>query len=297
MRFGTMIEGSTFTEITEHVAEARRCGFTSAWLTDGVGFEPLTALALVGREVSDIELGTAVVRTYPRHPMALAQHALTANAMIGGRLALGIGPSHPRHIEGQWGLSYDRVLRHVREYLSVLVPLVTDGTVDFSGEVYSARATLQIDAGRPLPVLLGALGEHMLELAGACAEGTVTFMTGPQTLRSFTCPTLRAAAERAGRPTPRVVALLPIVVTSDIEGTRARLSAGLERMTTLPSYAAALAREGGVPLVAGSEDQVTEELERLAAAGVTDFVATRVARRGSDDEARTRSLLASLARS
>ena len=295
MRIGTLIEGSTIEEITDHVSNARLAGRTSAWLTDGVGFEPLTILALVARVVPDIELGTAVVRTYPRHPMALAQHALTANAAMGHRLVLGIGPSHPQHIEGQWGLSYDRVIRHVREFLSVLMPLVTEGSVDFSGEVYSAHGSLQIDDGRPCRVLIGALGERMLELAGTRANGTVTFMTGPKTLQTFTCPTLRAAAEGADRPKPRVVSMLPIVVTDDVESARTRLTTGLERMAAAPAYAAAIAREGGLPLVAGNEEQVTEALEALVVAGVTDFVPTRVARRGSEDEARTAALLRSLA--
>jgi F420-dependent oxidoreductase-like protein len=295
MRFGRLIEGTTVDDITSFVSAARDSGYTSAWLTDGLGFEPLTVLAMVGREVPDIELGTAVVRTFPKHPMALAQQALTASAATGRRLVLGIGPSHRRAMEEQWGISYDRVIHHVREYLSVLKPLVEEGSVDYSGDVYSARASFHIDDGLPCPVLLGALGARMLDLAGRMADGTVTFMTGPRTLRSFTCPALHTAAARAGRPVPRVVALLPIVVTDDVGGTRARLADALGAMARVPSYAAAVEREGGLPLVAGTEEEVADELVALADAGVTDFVPTRLARRGSDDEARTQALVASLA--
>jgi alkanesulfonate monooxygenase SsuD/methylene tetrahydromethanopterin reductase-like flavin-dependent oxidoreductase (luciferase family) len=187
------------------------------------------------------------------------------------------------------------VIHHVREYLSVLKPLVEEGSVDYSGDVYSARASFHIDDGLPCPVLLGALGARMLDLAGRMADGTVTFMTGPRTLRSFTCPALHTAAARAGRPVPRVVALLPIVVTDDVGGTRARLADALGAMARVPSYAAAVEREGGLPLVAGTEEEVADELVALADAGVTDFVPTRLARRGSDDEARTQALVASLA--
>jgi F420-dependent oxidoreductase-like protein len=296
MRVGAMIEGSTIEEITAFVAEARRRGRDSVWLTDGVGFEPLTVLAIVGRAVPDVELGTAVVRTFPRHPMALAQQALTVNAAVGGRLVLGIGPSHRGPVEEQWGLSYDRVIRHVREYLSVLRPLVNDGSVSFSGELLAAHGTLHVEAGQRIPVLLGALGEQMLRLAGASADGTVTTMTGPSTLRSFTCPVLRGSAERAGRPPPRVVAMLPVVVTDDPDAARARVASGLERMAAAPSYARAIEQEGGFPVVAGAEDHVRQELASLAAAGVTDLVPTRAARRGSDDEARTGALLDGIAR-
>ncbi|HEY7107221.1 MAG TPA: TIGR03564 family F420-dependent LLM class oxidoreductase [Acidimicrobiia bacterium] len=296
MRVGLMIEGSTIDEVTEFVADARRRGFGSVWLTDGIGFEPLTVLGIVGRAVPDVELGTAVVRTSPRHPMALAQQALTVNAAVGGRLVLGVGPSHRQPVEEQWGLSYDRVVRNVREYLSILVPLVAQGSVDYEGDVYTAHGAFHIDAGRGLPVLLGALGEQMLRVAGARADGTVTTMTGPATLRSFTCPLLRAAADRAGRPAPRVVAMLPVVVTDDVDAARARVAAGLERMAAAPSYARAIRQEGGFPVVAGSADQVRDELASLAAAGVTDLVATRAARPGSDDDRRTASLLDAVAR-
>ena len=226
--------------------------------------------------------------------MVLAQQAMTVNAAISRRLILGIGPSHRISMEQTWGLSYDRSFAHTRDYLSILGPLLRDGSVDYQGDLLRAQGQLYIDDGRPCPVLVGALGEQMLRLAGARAEGTVTFMTGPKTLRSFTCPTINGAAEKAGRPAPRIVAMLPIVVTDDVVTAEARLSAGLARMTSLPSYAAAIQREGGLPLVAGTEDHVRETLDQLAAAGVTDVVATRVAKRGSDDEARTKALLAAL---
>ncbi len=295
MRIGGLIGGATVEEIIASVQGFADDGFTSAWLTDAYGFDPLTIFAIAGRDVPDIELGTAVVRTHPRHPMELAQQALTVNAAIGGRLALGIGPSHKPSIERQWGLSFDRPIRHVREYLSILLPLVRDGTVAFHGQTLSADATLFIDDGRPCQVLLGALGPKMVHLAGSLADGTVTFMTGPDALTQYLCPALIAAAADAGRPAPRVVAMLPVCVTDDVDEAHARVERGLSAMAGLPSYAAAVARSGGLPLVAGSEDRVRDTLARLQSAGVTDLVATRVARRDSDDAHRTRALLRDVA--
>src|SRR5580704_12427151 len=123
MRIGTLVRGMTIDEIIKNVEGDREAGYASAWLTDGSGMEPLTTLAVVGRVVPGIELGTAVVRTLPRHPMVLAQQALTVSALTQGRLALGIGPSHQPAIEAGWGLSFDRPIAHMRDYLSVLVPL------------------------------------------------------------------------------------------------------------------------------------------------------------------------------
>jgi F420-dependent oxidoreductase-like protein len=277
----------TIDEIIDHVAAAHAAGYRSMWLTDGVGMEPLTTLAVVGRAVPDIELGTAVVRTLPRHPMMLAQHALTVNALIGGRLILGIGPSHRPAMESSWGLSFERPVATMRDYLSVLTPVIDHASVAYDGEIFAAHGQFHVSGGSPCPVLVGALGPQMLRLAGRLADGTVTFMTGPRTLVEFTCPTIRAAADRAGRPRPRVVSVVAICVTDDPGAARVRAEEVAGRMAELPSYAAMLRREGGPAVIAGPEDQVRETLADLEAAGVTDLVPTQVARRGSDDNLRT----------
>ena len=294
MRYGAMISGSTVGEVTAHVAALADDGYSSAWLTDAFGFEPLTILALVGQSVPVIELGTAGVRTHPRHPVQLAQQALTVNEAIGGRLSLGVGPSHRSSIEGPFGLSYDRPLRHVREFLEVLVPLVRHGSVSHHGEVYDAEATLFIDAGRPCQVLVGALGPHMLGLAGALADGTITYLVGPRTLSELTAPTLTAAAAEVGNGPPRIVAMLSVCVTDEPDRVGEQMLERLGPMASLPAYAAALEREGGAPIVVGSEEAVVEQLAMLEDAGVTDLVAIRAARRGSGDDQRTEALLRSL---
>jgi len=284
----------TIDEIVDNVTAARDAGFRSLWLTDGVGMEPLTTLAAVGRAVSDIELGTAVVRTLPRHPMMLAQQALTVNALIGGRLALGIGPSHRAAIEDRWGLSFDRPVASMRDYLSVLMPLIDQGAVAYDGEIFSGHGEFQVSGSRPCPVLVGALGPQMLRLAGRLADGTVTFMTGPRTLAEFTCPTIHEAADRAGRPRPRVVSVVALCVTDDPAAARVRAADVAGRMAELPSYAAMIQREGGPAIIAGPEDQVRETLAALEEAGVTDLVPTQVARRGSDDNFRTAAFVTAL---
>ncbi len=287
MRIGALVRGMTIDEIVDNVNRSRLAGYDSVWLTDGSGMEPLTTLAAVGRVVPDIELGTAVVRTPPRHPMALAQQALTVNALIRGRLALGVGLSHQAAIEQGWGLSLARPIVHMRDYLSILVPLVASGAVAYDGDLHSAHGELFVTDGAPCPVLVGALGAQMLGLAGRLADGTVTFMTGPRTLTGFTCPTIFEAAERAGRPRPRVVAMVAVCVTDDVAGARRRAEQVFGGMSSLPSYAAMLEREGGPALVAGTEAEVEERLVSLEAAGVSDLVPIRVARRESDDAART----------
>jgi 5,10-methylenetetrahydromethanopterin reductase len=283
--------------IDDHIAAAARAhdeGFGSFWLPQIFGYDALTVLAMVGREVPGIELGTAVVPTFPRHPSMLAAQATTTNEAADGRLLLGIGLSHQMVVELMWGMSFAKPVRHMREYLDILLPLVHDGAVDSEGEVLTGRVGLTMRARRPFPVLLAALGPKMLELAGGTADGTITWMTGPDTLASHIVPSITAAAEAAGRDAPRVVGALPVLVTDDEGAGRTLAGKAFAVYDTLPSYKAMLDREGagGPADVAhvGDEATVGEQLDGLAATGITDFVAVEYSS-DPDDAARTRALL------
>ena len=299
MRIG-IFGGDTANGPIDAIVDAARAaaddGFASFWLPQIFGMDALTALAVVGREVPGIELGTAVVPTYPRHPAMLAAQALTTQAIIGGRLALGIGLSHQVVIESMFGLSFDKPARHMREYLEILVPLVHSGSVSFAGETLTGHVGLDVKGATPFPILVAALGTKMLELAGTVADGTVTWMTGPATIESHIVPTITVAAERAGRPAPRVGVGLPVCVTDDEAAARERAASLFEIYGTLPSYRAMLDREGAggpsdVALV-GDEAAVSAEIERLGAIGATDLVANVFGSSGERD--RTRALLRSL---
>lgn len=298
MRIG--IFGGEPAGIDEAIAGAKAAadqGFNGYWVSQIFGFDNLTVLAIVGREVPGIELGTGVVPTYPRHPMMLAQQALTVQAATGGRLALGIGLSHQIVIENMFGLSFDKPLRHMREYLSILVPLIQTGSVSFAGETLSTSATINVPGSSPCPVLVAALGPKMLELAGTVADGTVTWMTGANTLGSYTVPTITKAAAAAGRPSPRIGAAMPVCVTSDVDATRTRAARVYQMYGVLPSYRAMLDREGAAGpedlAIIGDEAAVRSEITRLEDAGVTDFVAAEFGS-GDAEQQRTRELLRSL---
>src|SRR6266571_9208074 len=140
MRHGLMIDVSKPIDgVVEQVSKMAEQGVATAWCSQIFGYDALTLLAVVGREVPGIELGTAVIPTYPRHPMVLAAQALTTQAISGGRLTLGIGLSHQLVIEGMFGHSFEKPIRHMREYLSVLLPLIHEGTVSFRGKTVGAN--------------------------------------------------------------------------------------------------------------------------------------------------------------
>ena len=278
MGLGLFLEApNSIDDLVERVRKAEAAGFASAWMAQIFSLDALTALAVAGREVPRIELGTAVVPTYPRHPMALAGQALTTQAASGGRLTLGIGLSHQVVIEGMFGYSFDKPARHMREYLEVLLPLLRGEAAAFEGATLKGNGALDVDAPKPVPVLLAALAPRMLELAGSRADGTATWMVGPRTLDDHIVPSITKAADGAGKPAPRVVAALPVCVTSDPDAARQRAAKTFEVYGFLPSYRAMLDREGAQGpadvAIVGDESAVVKEIDAMTEAGASDFVA------------------------
>jgi F420-dependent oxidoreductase-like protein len=295
--FGGASGDGTVAEVVADAARAEADGFDSYWMPQIFTHDALTTLAVVGYSVPRIELGTSVTPTYPRHPMMLAQQALTVQSAIGGRLALGIGLSHQVVVENMWGMSFDKPVRHMREYLSVMMPLLEGQPVHFAGEDYKVAGAVAVKGGSRPSVVVAALGEQMLNVTAALADGTLTWCTGPQTLASHTIPTINAAADAAGREAPRVIAALPVCVTEDIAAAHERASQVFAIYGQLPSYRAMLDKEGAAGAadiaIVGSEAEVADRIQALAGIGVTDFAAVEFP--GNPDEAaRTRAVLTSL---
>jgi F420-dependent oxidoreductase-like protein len=283
MRIGVVsaVPGDAKAGLDELVAEAKAAeakGFAFLSVPNIFGLDAIGALTVVGRETSRIELATGVVPTPPRHPSAMAQQALTAQAASRGRFVLGIGLSHKIVIEDMLGLSYAKPALQMREYLEVLMPLVQGRPASFQGELYRVNAGLQVAGAASVPVVVAALGPRMLKVAGTLADGTATWMTGVKTLASHTVPTLGAAAKEAGRPEPRVIAALPIALTNDPDGAREVAGRAFQIYGSLPSYRAMLDREGaagpGDVAIVGDESTLRAGLRALADAGVTDFAAS-----------------------
>jgi 5,10-methylenetetrahydromethanopterin reductase len=283
---GTLNEG-TIDDVVDEARQAEVDGYASYWAPNIFGHDALTTLAIVGREVPRIELGTSVVPTYPRHPMAIAQQALTVSAACQGRLTLGIGLSHKVVIENMMGMSYDKPIRHIRDYLSILGPLSRGEPVRYSGEDYTTFGSIAAKGAPPFDTVVAALGPQMLKITAELAAGTITWCTGPKTLGDYIVPTINAAAEAAGRPTPRVVAALPVCVTSDFAGAKERAAKVFEIYGSLPSYRAMLDREGAAGpedvAITGTAAEVTERISALADLGVTEFATVEFP--GNPDEA------------
>ncbi|MFI5782096.1 LLM class F420-dependent oxidoreductase [Nocardia sp. NPDC051570] len=302
MRIGITLDQPTgpdaLLRLTEDLQQAADEGFESAWLPHIFGLDALTALAIAGSRVPGIELATSVVPTYPRHPGALAQQARTTALAVGpGRLSLGIGLSHKIVIENMYGYDFAKPARHMKEYLSVLMPLLEGQPVSYTGETIRANLALEVPNEGSVPVLLAAMGPAMLRLAGRHTDGTVLWLTGPATIRTHIAPIITAAAAEAGRPAPRVVCTLPVCVTDDPDAVRDKAGKVFEAYGSLPSYREMMDREGAAGpadlAIVGTEDQVAARIHEIIASGATEFVGSLFTR--GDSAARTRKLLAGLA--
>jgi F420-dependent oxidoreductase-like protein len=266
--------GDSWDGLRDQYERGRRAQLSTLWLTQHLGFDALSVFAAWGSDRGGPELGTAVVPVPPRHPLVLAQQALTVQAATAGRLALGLGLGHRRTLDDSYGVSTPRSIEFMRDYLSVLNQLLAGGKPPPNG-AFPLRGRLLMSAPAPPPVLLAALGPRMLALAGEMATGTITWMTGPRTVAEHVIPAIKQAAADRGRPEPRIVVCLPIAVTDDESGTRDYLTRANAYYADIPSYRNMLQREGvtqpGYLAVVGNEAAAQAALEDLAAVGVTDF--------------------------
>lgn len=285
MRFGIFVSETSgrrtdVTGLVENVRRAERLGFDSAWLPHVPwSLDAIVAATLLATATGRIEIGTAVLPTYSRHPLAMAQQALSVQAAAGGRFVLGIGPSHAVVVEGHYGLSYERPVAHVRSYLDVLdAAFAGTGTVAVENEHYRVHAPLTVPGATEVPVVLAALAPRMLALCGERTAGTVLWMADEHAVSSHVVPRVAAAAEAAGRPMPRILACLPVALTADVDAAREQAARNFAVYEQIPTYQRILgAGSGGTPAavsVVGDEAAIERRLRAYESAGVTEVVAT-----------------------
>ncbi|MFD4354399.1 LLM class F420-dependent oxidoreductase [Nocardia sp. NPDC058518] len=314
MRIGVMIgpergdSGRKLERMLRDIAWAESAGLDTAWIPQiPTDFDALITVAAMGLATSRIELGTAVVPLQAQHPVALARQALSAHAAAGGRLALGVGPSHHWIVRDMLGLPYDKPAAYTRDYLEVLSAGLTGaGSVDVENDTFTVHNPLDLGPVAPVPVLVAALGPVMLRIAGEQADGTVLWMADERAIADHVVPRITKAAADAGRPAPRVVAGLPVCLCApgQVDEARERANRILGEAEVSPNYQRLLeqgdARTIGDLCLAGDEDAIAAGLRRYAEAGATD-ISVRLLPIGDDRDAlvaskqRTRTMIAELA--
>lgn len=314
MRIGVMIgpergdSARKAQRMLDDVAWAEGAGLDTAWVPQiPTDFDALTAVTLMGTRTSRLELGTAVVPLQAQHPVALARQALSAHAVTGGRLALGVGPSHHWVISDMLGLPYERPAGLTRDYLDILdAARDAPGPIDVENPTFTVHNPLGIGPVAPMPVLVAALGPVMLRLAGERADGTILWMADERAVADHVVPRISKAADGAGRPAPRIVAGVPVCLCepSRVDEARERANRILGEAEISPNYQRLLeygdARDIGDLCAAGDEAAILARLRRFAEAGVTDLsVRLLPIGEGRDElvasKRRTRDLIAALA--
>jgi 5,10-methylenetetrahydromethanopterin reductase len=298
MRYGINGSGRMLTHgvagVLDDMASSEAAGFASYWVAQIGLTDALTLIGSHGDTRSAMELGTAVISTWERHPHALATQALTVQALVGERLVVGIGLNHQPHVEQSLRLEWHKPVRHMSDYLAVLQELLATGSASHHGEVWSFEG----EAARPsvgVPkVMVAALGPQMLRLAGRRTDGTILWCVGPKTIRTHIAPIIGDAAAAADRPAPAIVCSIPVWVTDDPGPARAFLASVLADYAELPSYRAMMDIEGvdglGDLSIVGNEDAVREALTEIERSGATDFTAVPMGG-NPDEEARTMAVL------
>jgi len=292
----------------DDVKWAESAGLDTAWIPQvPTDFDALITVALMGTVTERIEIGTAVVPLQAQHPVALARQALSAHAATGGRLALGVGPSHHWIVQDMLGLPYERPAKYTRDYVDVLTSALDGpGKVDVENDTFTVHNPLELGRVAPLPVLTAALGPAMLRIAGERTDGTVLWMADERAIADHVVPRINKAAAAAGKPEPRVVAGLPICLCAphEVDDAKERANRILGEAEVSPNYQRLLeqgnATNVGDICIAGDEKTIADGLRRFADAGATDL-SVRLLPIGDDRDAliaskrRTRQMIADLA--
>lgn len=301
MRIGLSGGAASAERMVEQAKRAEDAGYSALWYPSAIGIDPLAAMAMAGAATERIELGTSILPTYSCHPSLMAGRALATSLAMGRQgFTLGVGPSHQPVIESMLGLSYDHPGRHTEEYMQVLAPLLRGEAVSFSGDEYRVNAPARGEVPHQVPLLLAALGPRLLRIAGEQAQGTILWMGNARAIETHVSPRIRAAAEAAGRPEPRIVAGLPIAVHDDVDEARQVAGQMFANYGQLPNYQRLLTH-GGVDgpaqaAIVGDEESVAAQIQAMFDAGATDYWAAifPVGDDRSGSRARTRALLDSL---
>ncbi|AIY47618.2 L-fuco-beta-pyranose dehydrogenase [Mycobacterium sp. VKM Ac-1817D] len=296
-------------KLVSDIQWAESAGLDSAWMPQVPNdFDCLTMVALMAANTTRIELGTAVVPLQAQHPIALARQALSVHAMSGGRLALGVGPSHHWIVRDMLGLPYDKPAAYTRDYLQVLnTAIAGPGPVDVENETFTVHNPTVLAADTPMPVLVSALGPVMLQIAGEHADGTSLWMADEKAIGEHIAPKINKAAAEAGKPAPRIVAGIPVTLcaNSEIETAKERANRILAEAETSPNYQRLLdrgeARNVGDLCAAGDEESILKRFKQFADAGVTDLSVRLLPIGETRDELiaskyRTREVIAELAK-
>ncbi|OBG91230.1 LLM class F420-dependent oxidoreductase [Mycobacterium sp. E136] len=271
--------------VDDFVAQARQAhdlGVRQVWLPQRFDYDAIGLAGVIGAAVPGLGVGTFVVPFNPRHPLIVASQAETTQAAAHGRFILGLGLGAHEVEHRAFGTAWPHTIARLREHLTVLRSIFDSGVAGFHGAEFTANPEwpVQVPGGTPVPLYVAAMGPKALQVTGELADGTLPYLAGPRTIAEFIVPTVAQAAAEAGRPAPKIVAAVPVLVSDDVDAGRRRAAEHLSFYEQIPSYRRVLEREGvdsAVEVAAvGPAETVTRQLKNYLEAGATDVVLSAV---------------------
>jgi alkanesulfonate monooxygenase SsuD/methylene tetrahydromethanopterin reductase-like flavin-dependent oxidoreductase (luciferase family) len=283
--------------LVQTVIAAEAAGVRQVWSTQSaLQADTLTAFAAAVVKTSTVRVGTAIVPTYPRHPLTMAAQALALNDLAPGRLRLGIGSSHRPIMEGSYGMQMGKPLEHLREYVQIVRAALWTGQVNARGKYFQVQATFPRLA--QIPILISVLRENAFRLAGEIADGAISWLCPIPYLLKTGLPALRASAQAQGRPTPPLVAHVLVAMSEERSAVLQATRAQVQSYGRLPFYASMFA-DAGHPIgpdgsmsdeliaslvISGSSAAIAERLQELLASGLDELLVWPVPIQQAQDE-------------
>jgi F420-dependent oxidoreductase-like protein len=266
-------------DVLDKARAAHDAGVSQLWLGQQLDYDAISLAAVIGTAIPTVAVGTSVVPINPRHPLIVAAGAQTAQAATHGKFSLGLGLGVSFLEESVFGITTSNTVQRLREFLTVLRAIQEDRTVNFHGSQLTAvdpsMLPVALAGATPFPLYVAAMGPRALRVTGELADGTLPANAGPRTIEGFIAPTIAQAAADAGRPPPRINAIVGVAVTGDVDAARAAAATRLAVYDSIPSYQKVFAREGvssAIDLaVIGPAEMVSRRLKSYLDAGATDL--------------------------
>ncbi len=294
---GVAIHKPTATTMLQTIAQAETAGVPTVWLTTGSGPDGLTVFAAAAATTRSVRMGTAIVPTFPRHPLVVAQQTADIAQLAPGRFVLGLGPSHATVIEGRYGIAYQKPLGHLREFVAVVKGLLSGVQTDFDGKHFKVHAKLNY--GAQVPIIISALRAGSFELAGEIAEGAVSWLCPAPYLRDAALPALERGAARQGRARPKLIGHAFLALTTDAAELQQGVNDFLPHYPRLTNYQEMFAAAGypearqgtwsasmiEAVVLHGTEDQCRKKLDTFMRTAGCDEIILSIMFVGADRNA------------
>ena len=248
-------------------------GFESLWIANANSYDALNLALYLSTQTRSIDLGTAVIPVFSKHPVELAQQILTTAMISNNRLKIGLGVSHKHRVEDELGLRYATPALYMKEFLIILKDILHRGHSKFKGNIFNVDVSIDTDTCNDVDIYLAALGPKMLDLAGEYTEGTITWMTGYKTIKNNISPVLNSKSYNS----KNILSSIPICITDDVETVTNEAKSIFKFYNKYPNYKKMIIQEGVKDpsdlAIVGDEDYAYNVLKEYSNSGVTEILA------------------------